>query len=294
MKEKIEFRQIREFGDIIGDTFVFIKQNFKPLMKAFFVLCGMFVLGGIITSIVTQMELKDVTSNFYNGNYSKQSHRWTSSFLLKYLTVFGFFWLNLTAFYATVLSYVALYIVKEKEAPNVEEVWSYFRFYFFRVLLSNLVVGVLLMLGFVFCLVPGFYLFPAMTIFFPVMVLENRTFSFSFNRSFKLIRDNWWITAATLLVIYIITYAFTTIVQLPALLLMMVAEITHGEKPISDVYVYATAITQNIAYVFYIIPIVASALVYYNLIERKESVGLLERMNNLGQQKQEDILPEEY
>ena len=43
MIQKVEFRKVRDFGEVISDTFLFMKQNFKPLFKAFFYLCGFFL-----------------------------------------------------------------------------------------------------------------------------------------------------------------------------------------------------------------------------------------------------------
>ena len=281
MKEKVEFRKVSEFGEIIADTFQFIKQNFKPLLKAVIYLSGVFIIAGMISSILTQVQIQELTQNFDNGTYSDQTDRWNLLFTLRYILFTLFMVLNFTAMYVSILSFVALYIRKGNIAPNIEEVWSYFKYYFLRVFLSSLVVIPFVMLGFLCCGIPGIYIFPIMLLFFPVMILENGSFSHSFERAFRIVKNEWWITAVTVLVIFIITAICTTILQLPSLFIMMISSFTNGAK-INSWYEIATAVLLHLAQLFFIIPIVASAFLYSNLVERKESIGLMERIESLG------------
>ncbi|PWS28061.1 hypothetical protein DHW03_10915 [Pedobacter yonginense] len=297
MAEKIEFKKIREFGEIIGDTFLFIRQNFKPLMKAFLYLCGIFILGGILTMIMTQLQVGDMQENFRNSyNFSGESV-WSrlSKFVIQYLFMMMFMMLSYTSVYVTVLSYVALYIQKGNVAPNVEEVWSYYKYYFFRMFGSGIVISIFLVFCFACCFFPGVYVFPAVSIMSVIMVIENASLGYSFNRSFKLLRNEWWATAGVLIVVSIITYACTLLVQLPATIIAMVSAFTHAEQRITKTYAIVASISQYLSQIFLIIPILAATLIYFNLVERKESTGLLDRIDGLGKgPEQFNSTPEEY
>lgn len=151
------------------------------------------------------------------------------------------------------------------------------------------------MLCLILCIVPGIYVYPALTLFAPIMILENGSFSHSFDRSFKLLKEEWWITAAVILVINLIFYAFSTMVQLPAIIIMMVGAFTQGERTITNVYAVISSVSQQISYIFMIIPIICSSLIYFNLVERKENLGLFQRMDSLGQNSETDqTIQEEY
>jgi hypothetical protein len=286
MNDKIEFKKIREFGDIIGDTFVFIKQNFKPLMKAFIYLSGIFILAGMISSIITQLQLVSITKNGLGiaSQYGGTGViRRFAALGLNYAVVIIFMILTYTSMYVSVLSYIALYIEKGNQAPTVTEVWGYYKYYFFRMLGSGLLMSIFLGLCFVCCILPGIYVFPAATLFYVIMIMENGDFSHSFSRSFKLLADEWWVTAAAILIIYIILYACTMVVQLPALIVTMASAFTRNPGEINKSYLFITSVSQYLSQVFMIIPIVCSTLIYFNLVERKESSGLLGRINDLGQ-----------
>jgi len=295
MKEQIEFRKIREFGDIIGDTFVFIKQNFKPLLKAFLTLCGVFILGGILSSLFMQLNL--FSNNGTINIASSYSSGWGRLYNLgvSYIFMVVFMMLNYTSMYIAVLSYISIYIQKGNQQPSVAEVWAYFKYYFFRVLGSSLLIGIFFVVCLICCLIPGIYVFPAITLFFPIMIMENGNFSHAFSRSFALVKNEWWITAATLMVIYIIFYAFSFVVQLPAYIILMISAFSGAEGMITRSYAVAAAVGQQAAQVFLIIPIVCAALCYYNLVERKESSGLMGRIDGFGQaNNQDNSSPEEY
>ncbi len=285
MKEKVEFKKIREFGDIIGDTFLFIKQNFGPLMKAFLYLTGVFIIAGMISSIITQLQLVEMTKENISaaGGYGTGAFRRLGNLALNYIFVILFMVLTYTSMYVTVLSYIALYIEKGKQAPTVVEVWAYYKYYFLRVFGSGLLMSFFLIVSFMCCFLPGIYVFPAASLFYVIMILENGSFSHSFSRSFKLLTDEWWVTAAVLFVIYTIFYACTLVIQLPAIIIMMASAFTHEPGTITKSYAFISSISQYVSQVFMIFPIVCSTLIYFNLVERKESLGLLGRIGGLGE-----------
>ncbi|RZL26942.1 MAG: hypothetical protein EOO96_22340 [Pedobacter sp.] len=60
---KIEFKKIRDFGQIINDTFTFIRQNFKPLIKTYYIFCGLFVLAGMLAMLLQQYKAVNIINN---------------------------------------------------------------------------------------------------------------------------------------------------------------------------------------------------------------------------------------
>ncbi|MDQ8003750.1 MAG: hypothetical protein REI64_03055 [Pedobacter sp.] len=279
MKEKIEFRQVRDFEGIISGTLLFIKQNIKALLKTFFLLCGFFILAGMISNVFMELHLIDA-SRGYGSRYN--SSVWAYMLGWRYLLVIVFSVLNYTAMSTSILSFVALYIAKGNVAPTVEEVWSYFKYYFFRVMLSVILVYIMWVICTVLCLIPGVYVTPAFSILLAVMILENADFSSSFSRAFALVKQNWWITFATIVVVSIITVVFMMVIYAPTLILTMVSTFTQGDAKLLKSYQIFTAISQSLSQVFMIIPLISIAFIYYNLAERKESQGLMGRIEEFG------------
>ncbi|MBB6273198.1 hypothetical protein HDF26_003658 [Pedobacter cryoconitis] len=291
MSEKVEFKKLREFGEIINDTVRFCKENFKPLLKVFVYFCGIFIIAGMVALIVQQTSLQTSLRNI--------DPRDTLGRLAGYATISYFFVALIgsvfyTAINVSILSFIALYIEKGNIAPEVDEVWGYFRYYFLRIFGSSILLSLLIIISLVMCLVPGLYLFPAISLMTPVMIFENASLGYAFSKSFKLLKEQWWTTAATLLIIWVITYATSAFASLPATIMVMVSTLTGGVKGISTGLIIFSSILQELCKVFMIIPIVGVSFCYFNLSERQNSSGLMERIQKMGQDENPFHSKEEY
>lgn len=291
MSEKVEFKKLREFGEIINDTIRFFKENFKPLLKVFVYFCGVFIVAGMIAAIFQQMGMQRAIRNF--GSVSTYA-RLTGLLSVTYFFVVLIGMISYTALTVSMFSFIALYIEKGNVAPTVEEVWGYFKYYFLRVFGSNFLLGLLLIAGFCLCLIPGFYLFPAISLMIPIMIFENASLGYSFSHAFKLLREQWWNTAATLFILWIITYATSSFASLPAIILTMVSAFTNGPKGLSSSVIIFSTVVQYLCQVFMIIPIIGISLCYFNLSERQNSTGLMDRIQKMGQQENPFPNQEEY
>ncbi len=321
MKEKIEFAKLREFSDLIGDTLVFIKQNFKSLTKMVFGFCGLFMIAGIVSMVMLKIQVSNAAYSQVNSFSTRMGFLLSWQYALSSLVGM----LNFTTMSVVVYSYIAIYNAKGKLAPTFDELWTYFKHYFFRifgssilwVVLLTVVWGVLIgpgilllangsasaggvmaiMLGFVIGGLATAYIFPMMSVFYSIMVFENGSFGYAFNRAFKLVKGEWWISFAVLFIIYIITLLCFYVTLIPAGILEMLNTIAHIGTPINKTYAIISAISTYIAYIFWIIPMICSSLMYFNLVERKENRGLMSRMESLGNQTYTpptESIPEEY
>lgn len=294
MQQPVEFKKVREFGEIIGDTFLFIKQNFKPLMKAYFYLCGFFILGGLLSTFANNLRLFGFLDSSTPRAGGSPMSILMMRFTFNYIVIFIFLVLGYASFFASILSYIALYIRKGNLAPTVQEVWSYFKFYFWRVFGGGFLITVFWGICTLLCLIPGIWVTPAVSIFFSIMVMENAGIGYAFNRCFKLVTNEWWITFATLVVVYVIYTGAVYFVQIPTFIMIFMKDFTHFQSGFTTVSAIVMALSQYIGQIFMIIPIVACTLIYFNLVERKESAGLLERIEAFGQKTVDNEMPEEY
>jgi hypothetical protein len=300
MTSNIELSKNRDFGEIITDTFIFTRQNLKPLLKCFFIFCGFFIVASIFLGIIQETKtISAFNNNQFQGPFSSvfTTSRSTNIFGIEYFLVIIFMIFNYAAMPVTIYSYIALYKEKGNIPPTPTEVWGYFKYFYFKILGGLIIVSILLILGFVFCLIPGIYLFPILTFIFPIMIFENTSFSYAFNRSFKLIKDNWWPTFGVFIIIGLIVYVALLVVILPTTVLNMGSMFLHPDKGmhLSLTLTIISNILQHLCLVFFIVPTVTVSLCYFNLNEKTENTGLLTRLNNLGNTNTNNSLPaEEY
>jgi hypothetical protein len=293
----IELAKPRDFGEIINDTFIFIRQNFKPLLKYFFIFSGFFILASATTSVLMQIKTINVVNN-YNPSRFDNGLSAFSYLTVNVLLAVIFVLVEYVSITVTVLCYVALYKQKQNNVPTVDEMWGYFKFYFLKVLGSTVLIYIIVVVGCIFCLIPGIYLYPIMALVLPIMVIENTSLGYAFNQSFRLIKDNWWPTFGVLIVIAIVIYVASLVVVIPSTILNagnLFIRITKGAAPVTLPVAILSTLLQEVSHVFHIITIVAICLCYFNLSESKEGTSLIERINKFGTNANDaNATPEEY
>jgi len=298
MASRIEFLKIRDFGEIITDTFGFIRENFKPLIKCFFIFCGFFLVAAALFTALQQVK----TVNAVNGLKTDapnlvfgQRNNPFALFGIEYLMIIVCYLLTYVATHLTVISYICLYKEKGNVPPEPIEVWGYFKHFFFKFLGSGILMFLMLCVAMLFCFVPFFYLYPIFSIVFPIMIIENTSFGYAFNKSFKLAHKNYWTTFGAVFIMWVIVYVAAMVILLPIGALNVGSMFMHFGKgtPMSLTLAVVGGVLEQIVRVVYILPIITACLCYFSLSEEVEGTGLMGRINQLGNTTPENNLPEE-
>jgi hypothetical protein len=283
MQEKIELSRVRAFSEIIEDSIQFYKQTWKPLLTSYLAICGFFCAAGLLVGLVNEHA---VLSRAADGE---------SPFTFTYFLAMVFELFNYMIITLTVLCFMSLYKEKGNEPPMVVEVWSYFKYYFFRIFTSWVALGALIAAGTVCCILPGIYFAVVLSITFPIMIMENATLSYSFNRSFQLIKANWWLTLGIILVTILIVVAAMFAIVIPVMLVTWASTFLTLINAAS-VYSYTSIIVTHLLQFLYILPVIGVTLTYFSLNEAKDDGTLLQRIMLIGKTAPGTIDPltEEY
>ena len=70
-EQKVELRKIRDFSDNLNDTFLYIRQNLKPLLTSFLGIAGVFMLTAAIIQGLYQNEVGGVFQDIFKGGRSR-------------------------------------------------------------------------------------------------------------------------------------------------------------------------------------------------------------------------------
>jgi hypothetical protein len=302
MSTNLELSKTRDFGEIISDTFLFVRENFKPLLKCFFIFCGFFMLASFAVNTLQQSKMIGMMNSITMDPNSYNSPTGTAGmfskfFGVEYMLTMLFIFLEIAAITVTVISYLTLYKSKGNIAPTPEEVWGYFKFHYFKIFGSMIVIGVIIGVATVCCVIPGIYLYPILSLILPIMIVENTGLGYAFSQSFRLIKDNWWSTFGALFVITVVVYVLMLVVIIPASLFTVGSMFLHAGSGIhiSLTAIIITTFLSVICHVFYILPLVTLSLCYFNLTEIKDATGLMGKIDQLGTNGPDTNLPaEEY
>ncbi|WP_276367605.1 hypothetical protein [Chryseolinea sp. H1M3-3] len=299
----IEFHKTRDFSQKLNATFEFIKQNFKSLGKSILFISGppvvfaSLVIGSLIGDFgaIAQMGASGgAEAYFTSGNF------WLQLFLMMFFLVLSG-GMNI----ATIYSYVILYGEKRTNQIPVSEVWNRVQSTFWMYLSSMLLLFLLLMLGgFVLAMATMIIPFIGVLIFFCAFIYflinvsllfiirayEKIGFFDALARSFRLVTNKWWSTFGVLVILYfiviIVTY-FINFIQGIVLETVGIHQIDNNPflSTSSDTKIVAIvffAIAYLIQMVLTALPTIGTVFQYFNLVELKESKGLMNQIDSLG------------
>ncbi|WP_424989250.1 hypothetical protein [Flagellimonas sp.] len=289
----IEFKKQRELGEILSDSFVFIRNEFKPFFGTILKIVGPYILAMLISMGFYMYTVGDIINLGNIGNASISTY---SPFIML-LAVTAMLFSSIAAYVlaqGTVLHYIKSYI-DHNGATNYDEIRSGVYGSFWSLIGLGILVGLSVVVGIFFCIIPGIYLAVPLSISFAILVFLKKDAMESYQYSFTLIKENWWITFATLFVIYIIVAIASYAFSLPSIIYMWIKMgVFSGEMDAENmnvfndpIYLFLNILSSLVQFLMNIIFLVATSLIFFNLNEKKNFTGTFERIENLGKSSEE-------
>ncbi|SDL26782.1 hypothetical protein SAMN05421823_10558 [Catalinimonas alkaloidigena] len=295
-QERIEFRRVRDFGDKVGATFGFIRQEIRSLGKALLFIVGPFALAtGILIGLIQQFifssvlipatssdPLTTVANPMVSGTYL------LSQLLLMLLFVAGFIVST-----GVLNVYVSRY-VRGATSFEVSEIWQETWPRLGRLLLTGILYYFAVVLATLFFFFPGIWLAVSFSFAYLVVVHENAGPAKALSRSYELIKGKWWSTFGLMVVLYLLIVVFIWAITIPLSLIAgmfmehSVATETAAPAWLGVMMVVGSTLGMLAAYLFSAVLGLGLAFQYFSQIERKEAVGLMERIQSVGTSKPSD------
>ncbi|HET8887147.1 MAG TPA: hypothetical protein VFM70_12430 [Salinimicrobium sp.] len=286
MQNYIQFKKQREVGEILNDTFKFLRENFKPLFKIIIKTVGpAFLFLALAIGYYSYLTVGTMNNPFIELFSSSDVGEVFLGLGLLFVAVVVY----MSLLYGTILHYIKSYI-QNKGTANLEEVQDQTKNDFGSLFGLTLLVGIILIFGLLLCLLPGIYLSVPLSLVFSILVFDKLGISESITESFRLVKNNWWMTFVTFLVIMIIVYVISFVFSIPLIIYTLFKGITMVEQGSAAnpaemfdwVYVTLNIITSLFQYLLYIITTIATAFIYFNLKEKKYFTGTYETIEGLG------------
>lgn len=281
----IHFRKQRDLGELITDTFKFLRENYKLLFKLIFRIAGpAFLLLAILMGYYSFM-MGESMINPLSMDFDDYNSWFFLTLILLMISMVVFFAL----LYSVVLLFIQSYVVHKGRVDELDVIQGV-KDNFLSMSGLFVVTGMALFMGLVLCVLPGIYLWVPFTIAPAVMLLDKRSIGESIQEAFKIISNNWWITFFSLIVIFLLTQIISMVFQMPLFIYYFIKALSISQEgSMADpsslfdwVYVLLNVLSSLIQYLLSVIIIVASSFIYYNLHEKKYATGSMEEIENLG------------
>ncbi len=307
-QQKINFRQERDFGSVLGDSLKFLKQNFKSFFASIVLIVGpLILLMGLLYAYVQTTMMSNFTRDpsnplgIFNSDY----------FTTLGITVLCGFLSNILLSSVT-YNYMCLYNEKGAgEKITVSEVATKLWSNIGRLLISSIVflittilaitiitlicIGIFSGLGVGGAVIIGLTLFFSMVIFMPVMayfipasfyvVVRDNVFIYTaLGKVKKYLSGNFWWTWLIMVVSIICLSIVQGLFSLPASIMMMTKLLSRGQETGSDsslLLMTFYTLAMFFTYCTYSILQLIAAFNFMSHEEKHEGKGLQSRIDEI-------------
>lgn len=314
-QEKINLRQVRDFGETFNASIKLLRQNFKLFLKSLMFIAGPFILISSISGAFYQANAITMQSRLQSGMMSGYgSDPWDIIFEQFGWTYIIFLISSLVANLAlvgTVYSFMINYSEKGPGQFTVNEVGNtlvkniggilgvFFGLTFLLILIVGGIVALGAAIGVAVPVLGVLFLLAAifgMLILFPPLIWQLSTVYLvkmdegsgvlgSFGKTREVMRGNFWWTWLIVICssfgIGIVGVVFT-LPQIAYQLVLTYSSMQGGENETSIPFIIIATICTFCTTLLYSVMYIINGVHYYSLAEKNDGKGLMERINEIG------------
>ncbi len=285
---KFKFDKTREFGELISDTFNFAKFYYVELWQVFL----KFIIPFLAPILLLTFYVEYNTTSSFDFDISNPT---SINQINQQDLDFSLIIINLIIALLSIVLFVVMELAILGAVKSYHEKGSFSNDFISKVIKSqfsnaiglSILIGLIIVIGAFLCVIPGIYFFVVFSIALPLLVFKDMTTGEIINECFRLIKDNWWVTFGAIIVFGLIVLLISIILTIPAEIYMAIAELTNTEMvnySTFDKIIIAlfSSIGMFFQYVFNVLSILLSAIIYFNLNEQKYGESDLDEIDQIG------------
>lgn len=288
----VKLAQVRDFGQIITDTFRFLRLHWRVLLRALATICLPPVLLAGFLMGKTMGDLQGMTmrpvfveDEFVGGVFSNML-----LIFLGYAVLIAAYMLMI----AVVYEFMRACHHGEEHMMDTGELWRRAKGQVVNYLGIAFLRGLLIVLGFVLCVVPGIYAMVVLSLAFTAQAIERSGVVNAMARSNELIKDHWWETFGLVIIVGLIQSLIAYAVMIPLTIIQMVVMFNSvldanglegGGLPTwySAFMAFMVVVQFGVGILTYPIVAVSLGMKFFSLREEREGHGLQERISGFDQ-----------
>ncbi|AZJ31908.1 hypothetical protein SAMN05444344_1746 [Tenacibaculum mesophilum] len=281
-KEYVEFKKERDLGSIISDAFKFIRLEGKQFFLTILKIAAI----PIVITVVTSVYMTYLLSEIPNNNPFDTLSFGGSGIIMGIAYLVTVVYVNLAGMY-----YIKSYIdnkgvVKKEEviAGTKAKFWSFTGF--------GILAGLIIFASILLCFLPVIYTATVLSLGASILVFENEGATETISKSFNFISGYFWETFGVMFVVGLLVGVLGYVFQIPAVIYQLAKMgISMGnEDPTSmfntyrdPIYLLLNVLATVGKFLFYSITLITNVLLYFDINERKNLTGTIERIDSIGQ-----------
>ncbi|MEP1938662.1 MAG: hypothetical protein ABJK11_03815 [Balneola sp.] len=283
-----QLRKTRDFGQIITDTFTYLRVHFKSLGKALFIFVfPILLISGVLISS-SFMSIFDLADPNFSQSANPEFTGEMASFFVKFFIGMLLFMVNFLLIYVVVFKHMQL-VDEGVEQIEVGMLLEDFARNFFGTLGLFFVLAIATMIGLIFLIIPGIYIATKLSLAPVIFIAEEESFGDALSKSWKATQDYWWFTFGMSFVMGIIMNFASYIFIIPMYILIGIVSFSTASaqgdpSSLGTIISVLYGLSVVVPALLYCMPVISQALVYFNIQERKTGNSMMNRIESLGEQ----------
>lgn len=306
--EKIVFLQSRDFGETFNVSVKFLKQNFSHFFLTIITIAGPFLLLAAIAAAI-------YSSNALNAIYTPQApFNFIEQYGIAFILYIIAYVIAVQVMLGTTFSYMALYAergqgnfttadVGRKLLSNIGRMIILF---LLVLVFSLIVIGIAVGIGFAFPNVTALIIIGVLILIFGGLIIgppliwivpsfyqaiidkEERSVYEGITYTFKILKGNFWWTWLLIVCASLAIGIASVVFTIPQAIYQLVLTFSHfGAKgavasEVPFAFLVVTTVCTFLASVVRSILYIINGFHYYSLVEKKEGLGLLQKIDEIG------------
>jgi hypothetical protein len=265
MADWINFREERDFGEKFNATFLFARQNFKNLSLSLLLLAAPINIALIFFYRYYLLLVTDEAN-------SKDSVALSLNLIIMILIYsIATSWLMTLTY-----SYINEYLEGNREIAPVQ-LFKKSLDKIGNVFIASVITTILILIACLVLFIPGIFYAVGFSLVSVIIVVEGKTIFKSISRSVSLIRGKWWSTFGMLILISMLVLLMQFLLNFTLAVGFSFGHLLQQGGPLADTEtgnIFLLILTPIGLTFFTPLIYIAIAFQYFNLVERKESLGL--------------------
>jgi heme/copper-type cytochrome/quinol oxidase subunit 2 len=278
-------RQSRDFGNIITDTFTYVRDHFKTLGKGLLLFSlPVILLSGILLGSGFGSSLAIDAAD--PASAGPEDIRQLAGIGFKFLA--GILLLMVTFIVIIVIVFKHMQLIDsgyEDDEIEMNDLLGDFARNFFGLTGLIIVIAVATTIGFIFLIIPGLYVSVKLSLAPAIFIVEQESFFDALSKSWRVTEDNWWFTFGVSIVMSIIVNIVSNVAIVPFYFIMIIFSISSGNtgtEMFTTLFSVFYGLTMIIVGLLYCFPIISQGYVYFTLNERQSGDSLMSRIETIG------------
>lgn len=274
--QKLKLFGTRDFSGNFDMTFSFIKQNYGKILKSLLIFIPFMMIGVYFVPNTNSMFMSDLSG--YDNPLDIYGEIFTPGFLLYYL--FTLVAILCVSIYT--VAYMGIYSQSADGVVNSSDVWRKVKRTVLPLIGAGILFGIVATIGFMLCIIPGIIVYVYLGFYIYAIVIEEKGVIDALQRSYDLVRDNFWLTLGYGLVFLIVFYIASSILSALTLFSTLGA-VLQIEFLTSDIFNYIANLISSVGtFLLYPFLYIAMGVLYFSHRNKLEGTDLESEIDNIG------------